>query len=39
VSATEFPFGQCPVLAGDSRDTKAVERLAKALSKLLLLIT
>jgi ATP-dependent Lon protease len=37
VSATEFPFGQCPVLAGDSRDTKAVERLAKALSKLLLL--
>lgn len=37
VNATEFPFGQCPVLAGDSRDTKAVERLAKALSKLLLL--
>ena len=37
VSHHDFPFGECPPLKGDSRDVKAVERLAKALSKLLLL--
>ncbi len=37
VSHIEFPFGECPKLSGDTRDVKAVERLAKALSKLLLL--
>jgi ATP-dependent Lon protease len=33
----EFPFGECPQLKGDTRDVKAVTRLASALSKLLLL--
>ena len=33
----EFPYGECPTLKGDSRDVKAVTRLASALSKLLLL--
>ena len=37
VSHIEFPFGECPTLKGDSRDVKAVTRLACALSKLLLL--
>ena len=37
VSHLEFPFGDCPTLKGDSRDVKAVTRLASALSKLLLL--
>ncbi|NOR80846.1 MAG: BREX system Lon protease-like protein BrxL [Methyloprofundus sp.] len=37
VSQTEFPFGNVPNLTGDSRDVKAVKRLATALSKLLLL--
>ena len=37
VSHIEFPFGECPTLKGDSRDVKAVTRLASALSKLLLL--
>ena len=37
VSHIEFPFGECPTLKGDSRDVKAVTRLATALSKLLLL--
>lgn len=37
VSDFEFPFGKCPPLKGDSRDVKAVTRLASALSKLLLL--
>lgn len=37
VSHMEFPFGKCPSLKGDSRDVKAVTRLASALSKLLLL--
>lgn len=37
VSHIEFPFGDCPTLKGDSRDVKAVTRLASALSKLLLL--
>jgi ATP-dependent Lon protease len=37
VSHDEFPFGQCPSLKGDSRDVKAVTRLASGLSKLLLL--
>lgn len=37
VSHVEFPFGECPTLKGDSRDVKAVTRLASALSKLLLL--
>lgn len=37
VSHLEFPFGECPTLKGDSRDVKAVTRLASALSKLLLL--
>ncbi len=33
----EFPFGNVPHLTGDSRDVKAVKRLAAGLSKLLLL--
>lgn len=37
VSFAEFPFGKPPNLTGDSRDVKAVSRLATALSKLLLL--
>lgn len=37
VSHIEFPFGECPPFKGDSRDVKAVTRLASALSKLLLL--
>ena len=37
VSHVDFPFGDCPHLKGDSRDVKAVTRLASALSKLLLL--
>ncbi len=37
VSHHEFPFGDCPSLKGDSRDVKAVTRLASALSKLLLI--
>ncbi len=37
VSHHEFPFGECPQLKGDTRDVKAVTRLASALSKLLLL--
>lgn len=36
VSHIEFPFGECPKLSGDTRDVKAVTRLASALSKLLL---
>ena len=31
------PFGDGPTLKGDSRDVKAVTRLASALSKLLLI--
>jgi ATP-dependent Lon protease len=37
VSHLEFPFGECPHLKGDSRDVKAVSKLASALSKLLLI--
>jgi ATP-dependent Lon protease len=37
VSHHEFPYGECLTLKGDSRDVKAVTRLASALSKLLLL--
>jgi ATP-dependent Lon protease len=37
VSHIEFPFGECPALKGDTRDVKAVTRLASALSKLLLI--
>ncbi len=37
VSHVEFPYGNVPKLNGDSRDVKAVSRLASALSKLLLL--
>jgi ATP-dependent Lon protease len=37
VSHIDFPFGECPTLKGDTRDVKAVTRLASALSKLLLL--
>jgi ATP-dependent Lon protease len=37
VSHHEFPFGEYPNLRGDSRDVKAVIRLASALSKLLLI--
>ena len=36
VSHYDFPYGDCPQLKGDSRDVKAVTRLATALSKLLL---
>lgn len=39
VSHAEFPFGECPFLKGDTRDVKAVTRLASALSKLLLVNT
>jgi len=37
VSHVEFPYGDVPNLKGDSRDVKAVTKLATALSKLLLL--
>ncbi len=37
VSHHEFPYGNGPNLKGDSRDVKAVTRLASALSKLLLI--
>lgn len=37
VSHVEFPYGEVPNLKGDSRDVKAVTKLASALSKLLLL--
>lgn len=37
VSHTEFMYGNHPSLKGDTRDVKAVSRLASALSKLLLL--
>jgi len=37
VSHVEFPYGEVPDLKGDSRDVKAVTKLASALSKLLLL--
>lgn len=37
VSHVEFPYGECPHYKGDSRDVKAVTRLASALSKLLLI--
>jgi len=37
VSHVEFPYGEVPNLKGDSRDVKAVTRLASALSKLLLI--
>lgn len=37
VSHAEFPFGECQPLKGDTRDVKAVTRLASALSKLLLI--
>jgi len=33
----EFKYGEAPHLSGDSRDVKAVQRLASALSKLLLI--
>ncbi|MDM8545782.1 BREX system Lon protease-like protein BrxL [Candidatus Venteria ishoeyi] len=33
----ELPYGEVPILKGDTRDKNAVERLAKALSKLLML--
>lgn len=33
----EFPFGEVPPMKGDTRDLKAVERLARALSRLLML--
>ncbi len=37
VSHAGFPYGDVPRLKGDSRDVKAVTKLASALSKLLLL--
>lgn len=37
VSPSEFPYGNVPHLEGDSRDVKAVEKLALALSKLLMI--
>lgn len=37
VSHVNFPFGECPILKGDSRDVKSVTRIASALSKLLML--
>lgn len=36
-SAREFPFGEIPVLHGDIRDQKAVERIARSLSRLFML--
>ncbi|EGV17031.1 BREX system Lon protease-like protein BrxL [Thiocapsa marina] len=32
-----FPYGEAPILKGDTRDVKAVERLARALSRLYML--
>jgi ATP-dependent Lon protease len=32
-----FPYGQVPPMKGDTRDTKAIERLARALSRLFML--
>jgi ATP-dependent Lon protease len=37
VSPGEFPYGNIPRLRGDARDVKAVEKIAIALSKLLML--
>lgn len=37
VSQVDFPYGECIALRGDTRDVKAVTRLASALSKLLLI--
>ncbi|WP_194715674.1 BREX system Lon protease-like protein BrxL [Noviherbaspirillum soli] len=37
VSPTEFPYGNAPRLSGDSRDVRAVEKIAIALSKLYML--
>jgi len=37
VASDEFKYGSFPKLAGDARDTKAVEKLSSALSKLLML--
>ena len=37
VSDVDFPYGKVPNLGGDIRDTKAVERTASALSKLLMI--
>ncbi|MEZ8678437.1 BREX system Lon protease-like protein BrxL [Vibrio lentus] len=37
VSDMEFPYGRIPMLGGDIRDTKAIERTSSALSKLLML--
>ncbi|WP_318523251.1 BREX system Lon protease-like protein BrxL [Photobacterium leiognathi] len=37
VSDVEFPYGKTPIFGGDIRDTKAVERISSALSKLLML--
>ena len=36
-SDNDFPYGKVPELGGDIRDTKAVERTASALSKLLMI--
>lgn len=37
VALDEFKYGNYPALTGDARDTKAVEKIASALSKLLML--
>ncbi len=36
-SSSLFPFGEIPPMKGDTRDVKAVERLARALSRLFML--
>ena len=36
-STRVFPYGQVPDMKGDTRDVKAVERLARALSRLMML--
>jgi len=36
-SSVLFPYGQVPPMRGDTRDAKAIERLARALSRLLML--
>ncbi|WP_295586900.1 BREX system Lon protease-like protein BrxL [uncultured Lamprocystis sp.] len=36
-SSAIFPYGQVPSLQGDTRDSKAIERLARALSRLFML--
>ncbi len=36
-SSNLFPFGEIPAMKGDTRDVKAVERLARALSRLYML--